>query len=289
MKILMEYKILNNGVKMPMIGLGVFRITDLNECEEVVYQAIKNGYRFIDTAAAYQNEEAVGKAIKRSGIDRKDLFISSKLWVTGASYEGAKRSFNDSLKRLGLDYLDLYVIHQPFGDYYGAWRALTELYQAGKIKAIGVDNFTQAQLADLIAFNEIKPAVNLLETHPMFQRNNEHQYLESEDITQIAWSPFAAGKFDIFKNDTLNAIGKKYNKSVAQVILRWLNQRGIVAVPKSSNVERMKQNINIFDFQLSDSDMNQIAKLNQNETLGGIRSTAKEVNEFLKVARTLDI
>ncbi|AUI72311.1 aldo/keto reductase [Companilactobacillus alimentarius] len=276
----MEFKTLNNGVKIPMLGLGVFRINDPTECEEAVYQAIKAGYRFIDTATAYQNEAAVGRGIKRSGIDRKELFISTKLWITDTNYEGAKRGLNNSLRRLGLDYIDLYTIHQPYNDYYGAWRAMEELYEAGKIRALGVDNFRQDRLADFIEFNKIKPQVNLLETHPFYQRQAETDFLKSENILQIAWSPFAAGQFGIFTDQTLIKIAKNHGKSVGQVVLRWLMQRGIAAIPKTSHISRMKENLDIFDFELNNDEMNSIGELEQGKTVAGNRETAKEVREF---------
>jgi len=276
----MEFKTLNNGVKIPMLGLGVFRINDPTECEEAVYQAIKAGYRFIDTATAYQNEAAVGRGIKRSGIDRKELFISTKLWITDTNYEGAKRGLNNSLRRLGLDYIDLYTIHQPYNDYYGAWRAMEELYEAGKIRALGVDNFRQDRLADFIEFNKIKPQVNLLETHPFYQRQAETDFLKSENILQIAWSPFAAGQFGIFTDQTLIKIAKNHGKSVGQVVLRWLMQRDIAAIPKTSHISRMKENLDIFDFELNNDEMNSIGELEQGKTVAGNRETAKEVREF---------
>lgn len=279
---------LNNGVKMPMLGLGVFRIEDPKECEETVYQALKAGYRYIDTATAYQNEEAVGRGIKRSGVPREELFISTKLWVTDTNYEGAKKAFQKSLDLLGLDYLDLYIIHQPYNDYYGAWRAMEELYQAGKIKALGVDNFRQDRMADFIHFNKIKPQVNYLETHPFHQRSDELEYLNSQDIAQVAWSPFAAGQFDIFKNEVLNRIADNHGKGLGQVILRWLFQRGIVSIPKTVHISRMKENMDIFDFNLSDEEMNQISKLDNNSSVAGNRETAKEVNSFFDAFKELE-
>lgn len=284
----MKYKMLNNGVKMPMLGLGVFRIEDPKECEETVYQALKAGYRYIDTATAYQNEEAVGRGIKRSGVPREELFISTKLWVTDTNYEGAKKAFQKSLDLLGLDYLDLYIIHQPYNDYYGAWRAMEELYQAGKIKALGVDNFRQDRMADFIHFNKIKPQVNYLETHPFHQRSDELEYLNSQDIAQVAWSPFAAGQFDIFKNEVLNRIADNHGKGLGQVILRWLFQRGIVSIPKTVHISRMKENMDIFDFNLSDEEMNQISKLDNNSSVAGNRETAKEVNSFFDAFKELE-
>ena len=252
---------LNNGVKMPLLGFGVFQVPDLIECENSVFEAIKAGYRLIDTAAAYMNEEAVGKAIKRSGVPREELFITTKLWVQDASYEGAKQAFETSLKKLGLDYLDLYLIHQPFGDVYGAWRAMQELYQAGRIKAIGVSNFQPDRLIDLIVHNEVVPAVNQVETHPFHQQIAEQQFMVDNKVQIEAWGPFAEGKNDLFHNEVLASIGKKYSKSIAQVVLRWAIQRGIVAIPKSVRPERMAENFHIFDFELSPEDMEAIKAL----------------------------
>lgn len=285
----MTFMTLNNGIEVPSIGLGVFRITDLDKCEEVVTQAIKAGYRLIDTAAAYGNEAAVGRAIKRADVKRSDLFISSKLWITDTSYEGAKKAFNATLQRLGLDYLDLYVIHQPYNDYYGAWRALSELYQAGKIRAIGVDNFSQAQLTDFIAFNQIKPTVNFIEVNPFYQRTDDIDWMRTVDIQPIAWSPFASGKFGIFNNAILQKIAAHHDKSVGQIVLRWLNQRGIIAVAKSEKVERIEQNINIFDFSLTTNEMQQIATLERGleASLAGDRTKASVVAPFLEAAKSI--
>lgn len=284
----MEYITLNNSVKMPMQGLGVFRIDDPNECEETVYQALKAGYRYIDTATAYQNEAAVGRGIKRSGIPREELFIATKLWVTDANYNDTKKAFEKSLNLLGLDYLDLYIIHQPYNDYYGAWRAMEELCQAGKIRALGVDNFRQDRMADFVHFNKIKPQVNYLETHPFYQRTEELEYLNSENIVQVAWSPFAAGKFNVFKDDILNKIAESHGKSVGQIILRWLFQRGIASIPKTTHIARMKENMNIFDFNLSSEEMNKILKLDKNNSVAGNRETAKEVNSFFDAFKNIE-
>ncbi|USL39546.1 aldo/keto reductase [Priestia megaterium] len=281
----MEFVKLNNGVKMPMVGLGVFRVNDHKECEEMVYQAIEMGYRLIDTAAAYENEEAVGRAIKRSRVPREDLFITTKLWVTDTNYEGAKRGFQRSLDRLGLDYIDLYVIHQPNNDYYGAWRAMEELYQEGKVRAIGVDNFQQDRLVDFINFNRIKPAVNLIEANVFFQREEELSVMKEKNIQMEAWSPLAAGNNDLFSNDLLQQLSIKYKKSVAQIVLRWLFQRGIVSIPKSSNLKRMKENLDIFDFDITKEDMNAIAHLDTNQSCFPTRYKAKEVEEFLEIAK----
>jgi len=282
----MENITLNNNIEMPSMGLGVFRITDSEKCEEVVDQAIKAGYRFIDTAAAYGNEEAVGRGIRKSGISRSELFVSSKLWIPDISYEGAKRAFDESLTKLGLDYLDLYVIHQPFNDYYGAWRALEELYREGKIRAIGVDNFDQTQLVDLITFNKIKPAVNYVEVHPFYQHKEDIDAIRKMGIQPIAWSPFAAGKYGLFKNEILVQIAQKYNKSVGQVILRWLTQQGIAVVAKSEKNERIKENIDIFDFELDQNDLKKISELDKGKeaSLAGDRSKVDVVETFLKYA-----
>ena len=273
---------------MPRIGYGVFRMTDEKECEEAVYHAIKAGYRLIDTAAAYENEEAVGRAIKRTineGIvTRKDLFITTKLWVTDTNYERAKEGYKNSLKRLNLDYVDLYLIHQPYNDYYGAWRALEELYEEGKVKSIGVDNFTQDRMADFLFFNKVKPAVNMIECNAYFQREDERKYLKEQNILMQAWSPLAAGKEDLFTNEILCEIAQKYGKSVAQIVLRWLVQRKIVPVVKSANPIRMKENLEIFDFVLSEEEMKQIATLDTGHTYATARNTGKAVTEFLEKA-----
>lgn len=281
--------ILNNGVNIPPVGYGVFRMTDLKECEEAVVQAIITGYRLIDTAAAYENEEAVGKAVKRvisEGIvSREELFITTKLWVTDTTYEKAKAGFERSLKRLGLDYVDLYLIHQPYNDYYGAWRALEELYEEGKVRAIGVDNFTQDRMADFLFFNNVKPAVNMIECNVYFQRENEREYLEEQNILLQAWAPLAAGKEDLFTNETLCNIAENHQKSVVQIILRWLIQRNIVPVVKSANPARMKENLEIFDFVLTENEMKQIAALDIGHTYATARNTGKAVTEFLEKAR----
>ena len=277
-------KKLNNGAMIPTIGYGVFRMTDQEECEEAVLNALKAGYRFIDTASAYGNEEAVGKAIKRSGISREELFISTKLWITDMSYAGAKKGFETSLKRLGLDYVDLYVVHQPYGDYYGAWRAIEELYQEGKIKAIGVDNFNQERLADFMFWNKIKPMVNFLECNPFFQREDEREYLNSKDIQMLAWSPLSAGHNNLFDNEILKTIALKYHKSIAQVVLRWLTQRGIIPVVKSSHIERMKENLDIFDFELNEDEMKKISQLDTGHTCFKPRNTGERLEAFLKEA-----
>ena len=245
---------LNNGIEMPIVGFGVYQI-DEKQCQRAVLDAIDVGYRLIDTATAYQNERQVGNAIKVSGIDRKDLFITTKLWLNRASYEGAKIQFEQSLNLLQLDYIDLYLIHQPFGDIHGAWHAMEELYEQGKIRAIGVSNFSPDRLADLMAFNKIKPAVNQIEVNPFNQQLQAAPWMQSKTIQPEAWAPFAEGKNDIFNHPILTAIGQKYNKSVGQIILRWLIQRQIVSLAKSVRKERMMENFNLFDFQLSDKDM----------------------------------
>jgi 2,5-diketo-D-gluconate reductase A len=257
---------LNNGVAMPLLGFGVFQVTDLAECERSVSDAIETGYRLLDTAASYGNEEAVGSAIKKSGVARDELFITTKLWVQDASYEGAKQAFERSMDKLQLDYLDLYLIHQPYGDVYGAWRAMQELYQAGRIKAIGVSNFQPDRVMDFIVHNDIAPAVNQIETHPFHQQIETQTFLQENNVQIEAWGPFAEGKNNIFHNDVLLSIAEKHGKSVAQVILRWLTQRGVVAIPKSVRKERMAENFNVFDFELSVEDMNTIARLDSKQS-----------------------
>ena len=252
---------LNNGVEMPLEGFGVFQVPDGEVCRKAVLDAIDSGYRMIDTAAAYMNEEAVGKAIKESGINRSDLFITTKLWTQDASYEGAKAAFNASLEKLGLDYLDLYLIHQPIGDYYGAYRAMEELYRQGRVRAIGVCNFYPERITDLALHADIVPAVNQVELHPFFQQPEAIKNMNELGIQPEAWGPFAEGKHGIFTHETLSAIGSKYGKSAAQVALRWNVQRGVVVIPKSTHKERMEQNIGIWDFRLSDDDMEEISRL----------------------------
>ena len=280
---------LNNGVEIPPIGFGVFRMENLEECEKATIEAIKAGYRLIDTAAAYKNEEAVGRAIKNCGIPRDELFITTKLWITDTSYEGAKRGFEKSLSKLGLDYLDLYLIHQPYNDYYGAWRALEELYEDGKVRAIGIDNFTQDRTADFIFFNKIKPMVNLVECNAFFQREDEKKYLDSENILMQAWSPLAAGQSRLFENETLLQIAHNHNKTVAQIVLRWLVQRGIVPIVKSSNPVRMKENLDIFDFEISQYEMDEIKKLDTGRTCFIPRNTGEIVKDFLERAMEYNV
>lgn len=277
-----EKFVLNNGVEIPKIGFGVFRMTDQNVCENAVLQAIECGYRLIDTATAYGNEEVVGRAINKCGVPREELFITTKLWIPDISYEGAKRGFNQSMERLGLDYLDMYVIHQPYHDYYGAWKALEELYEQGKVRAISVDNFTQDRLADFMFWNKVKPAANLLECNPYFQREDEEKYLNSQNILMQAWSPLAAGQDDLLNNPAICAIANTHHKSTVQVILRWLIQRNILPLVKTSNVSRMKENLDIFDFELTESQMQEIAKLDKGHTCFMPRNTGKAVNDFLK-------
>jgi 2,5-diketo-D-gluconate reductase A len=263
----MQKVTLNNGVEMPILGFGVFQMQDENECEQAVYDAIMAGYRLIDTAASYLNEEAVGRAIKRSGVPREELFITTKLWVQDAGYESTKKAFANSLKRLQLDYLDLYLIHQPFGDVYGSWQAMVELYREGKIKAIGVSNFYSDRLIDLIIHNEVVPAVNQVETHVFNQQIESHNFMKENNVQIESWGPFAEGKNNMFQNETLVSIAENYNKSVAQVVLRWLTQRGVVAIPKSVRKERIIENFNIFDFELSQEDMEKIAALDTKQSL----------------------
>ncbi|MCC9064903.1 aldo/keto reductase [Flavobacterium piscisymbiosum] len=258
---------LNNGVEMPILGFGVFQMQDMAECEQAVVDAIETGYRLIDTAASYMNEEAVGKGIKRSGIAREELFVTTKLWVSDAGYENTKIAFQKSLELLQLDYLDLYLIHQPYGDIYGSWRAMQEFYEEGKVKAIGVSNFHPDRVMDLITNTGFVPAVNQIETHPFHQQNETQKFLQENNIQIESWGPFAEGKNDIFQNEILTAIAQKYNKSTAQVILRWLTQRGVVAIPKSVRKERMAENINIFDFELSNEDLTAIQTLDTNASL----------------------
>lgn len=262
----METVKLNNSIEMPILGFGVFQVTDAKECERSVLDAIQTGYRLIDTAAAYMNEESVGKAIKQSGVPREDLFVTTKLWVQDTGYEKTKKAFDKSLKKLGLDYLDLYLIHQPFGDVHGSWRAMEELYKEGKTKSIGISNFQQDRVVDLIIFNEVVPAVNQIETHPFNQQIVAQKFLQENNVQIESWGPFAEGKNNIFKNELLISITEKYNKTVAQVILRWLIQRGVVVIPKSVHKERIIENFNVFDFELSNEDINAIVSLDKKES-----------------------
>ena len=257
----MDYVTLKNGVQMPKEGFGVFQIRDLDECERVVLDAIGAGYRLIDTAESYGNESAVGKAIAKSGVNRADLFISTKLWVTNTSYEGAKAAIDRSMENLGLDYLDLYLIHQAMGDYIGAWRAMTEAYKEGRIRAIGVCNFYPHRLADFCETVDELPAVNQVELHPFFQQENALSLMREYGVQPMAWAPFAEGKHGIFTHPVLTKIGEKYGKGAGQVALRWNMQRGVVVIPKSTHRERMEQNIDVFDFSLTDEEMREIAAL----------------------------
>jgi 2,5-diketo-D-gluconate reductase A len=246
---------LNNGVSMPLLGFGVFQMADPAECENSVLEALRVGYRLIDTAASYGNEEAVGNAIAKAGVAREELFITTKLWIQDTGYEKTKAAFERSMQRLQLDYLDLYLIHQPYGDVYGAWRAMEELYQAGRIRAIGVSNFHPDRVMDLIVHNKVVPAVNQIETHPFQQQIETQAFLKENGVQIESWGPFAEGRNNMFTNELLASIGAKYQKSVAQVILRWLIQREVVAIPKSVRPERMLENLSIFDFELSADDM----------------------------------
>lgn len=252
---------LNNGITMPKLGFGVFQMVDAAECERAVVDAIETGYRLIDTAASYQNETQVGNALKQSGVARNELFVTTKLWLQGASYEGAKAQFERSLNRLQLDYVDLYLIHQPYGDVHGAWRAMEELHRAGKIRAIGVSNFHPDRLADLMAFNSVIPAVNQIEVNPFNQQLHAVPWMQSRDIQPEAWAPFAEGKNGLFQHPVLTDIGDKYGKSVGQVVLRWLFQRNVVSLAKSVRNARMEENFNILDFELSAEDILKITAL----------------------------
>ena len=262
----MKYVKLNNGLEMPILGFGVYQIQDYDECKKAVLNAIETGYRLIDTAASYKNEKAVGDAIKESGINRKELFITTKLWIQKNGYEDTKKAFNNSLEKLQLDYLDLYLIHQPFGDYYGEWRCMEELYKNGKIKAIGVCNFFADRLVDLIMHNEIIPAINQVEVNPFYQKNDYQTIMQEYNVQMQSWAPFAEGRNNMFNNEILLSIAKKYNKSAAQVILNWLVKRNIAVIPKTVRKERMEENFNIFDFELDDSDIKLISSLDKNES-----------------------
>lgn len=262
----MEKVKLNNGVEMPLLGFGVFQVTDLKECKESVLHALETGYRLLDTAAVYENESAVGEAVKESGIPREEIFITTKVWVHDTGYEKTKKSFFHSLQKLGTDYLDLFLIHMPYGDVYGSWRAMEELYKERRVRAIGVSNFYNDRIMDFMLHNEIVPAVNQIETHPFLQNEETQKFLRDNSIQIESWGPFAEGKGDIFHNKILQAIGNKYSKSVAQVILRWLTQRNVVAIPKSVRKERIIENFNIFDFYLTDEDMQAIRSIDLDKT-----------------------
>ena len=257
----MQYTTLNTGNKMPVLGFGVFQIADAKECERSVIDAIETGYRLIDTAASYLNEEAVGKGLKNSGISREQLFVTTKLWVQDTGYERTKQAIDKSLRRLQLDYLDLYLIHQPFGDVHGSWRAMEEAHRQGKLRAIGVSNFHPDRLMDIIAFNEIKPAVNQIEVNPFHQQEESVSFMRENGVQAEAWAPFAEGRNNLFQNEVLTAIGAKYGKSVGQVVLRWLIQRDIVVLAKSVRRERMAENLDVFDFELDANDRASIATL----------------------------
>ena len=257
----MQYRSLSNGVELPMIGYGTFQIKDAAQCEQCVSEALEAGYRLFDTAASYENEAAIGRALRGSRVPREELFITTKLWVQDASYEGAKKAIETSLQKLGLDYIDLYLLHQPMGDYIGAYRAMEEAYKEGKLKAIGVCNFYPNRLADLCETVEVKPAVNQVELHPFFQQENALALMKQYGVHPEAWGPFAEGNHGIFTHPVLSAIGQKYGKSAAQVALRWNVQRGVTVIPKSVHKERMEQNMAIWDFQLSNEDMAEIAGL----------------------------
>lgn len=252
---------LNNGVKMPLLGFGVFQVREAEECERGVEMAISTGYRLIDTAASYLNEEAVGNAIKNSGVAREELFITTKLWVQDAGYESARKAFERSLKRLQLDYLDLYLIHQPYGDVHGTWRAMEELSREGRTRAIGLSNFQPDRVMDMIMHHDMAPAVNQIETHPFNQQIEAQAFLQENGIQIESWGPFAEGKNNIFQNEVLSSIAAKHQKTVAQIILRWLTQRGVIAIPKSVRQERIDENFNVFDVELSPEDMAAIATL----------------------------
>lgn len=262
----MEKIKLNNGVEMPVLGFGVYQIEDRSLCEQCVYEAVSAGYRSVDTASAYMNEQAVGRAIARSGVPREELFITTKLWVQDAGYENARRAFDRSLKRLGFDYLDLYLIHQPYGDVYGSWRAMEELYREGRVRAIGVSNFHPDRLADLILHNEVVPAVNQVETHPFCQQRESAAWMKERGVQIESWAPFAEGRNGLFQNEVLLAVAHKHGKSVAQVVLRWLIQRGVIVIPKSVRRERIAENLDVFDFALDGEDMAAIAALDQGKS-----------------------
>jgi len=260
----MQYVTLNNGVEMPILGFGVFQVTDLQECEDAVLAALETGYRLLDTAQSYGNEAAVGRAIKKSGIDRKELFVTTKLWVSSTGYEKTKAAFQASLDKLGLDYLDLYLIHQPYSDVHGSWRAMEELYAGGKIRAIGVSNFHPDRVMDMIVNNKTPPAVNQIETHPFHQQVETQAFLKENNVQIESWGPFAEGKNNLFTNEVLAGIAANHKRSVGQIVLRWLTQRGVVAIPKSVRRERMEENFNCLNFTLEADDLAKIATLDTN-------------------------
>ena len=281
----MEYVVLNNGIKMPMEGFGVFQVPDPAVCEQAVLDSVSVGYRLIDTAASYGNEEAVGAAIAKCGVPRSELFITTKLWVQDSSYEGAKKAFETSLKKLGLEYLDLYLLHQPMGDYIGAYRAIEEIYKEGQIRAIGVCNCYPHILADICETVEVVPAVNQIELHPFFQQENALELMREYEVCPEAWGPFAEGKHGIFTHPVLTEIGEKYGKSAAQIALRWNTQRGVVVIPKSVHKERMVQNMDIWDFSLTDEEMKQISVLD----LGHSEIVNHYDPEFVKMLHNIKI
>lgn len=262
----MEYKTLANGIKMPMVGFGVYQVTDFEQCERSVLDALTAGYRLIDTAESYMNEEAVGSAIRKSGLKRDEVFVTSKIWVSNFGYEKTKKAYEAGLKRLGMEYMDLILLHQSLSDYYGAWRALEEFYKEGKVRAIGVSNFYPERLTDLCMNAEIKPMVNQIECHPFFQRAADLECAEHFDVAVEAWAPFAEGGRGIFTNEILTDIAKAHNKTAAQVILRWNVQRGVAVIPKSVHKERIEENIGIFDFTLTDDEMHKISTLDTGHT-----------------------
>lgn len=278
----MEYTMLNNGVKMPLLGFGVYMMTDLEECEKSVLHAIETGYRLLDTSSAYFNEEAVGRAIQKSGISREELFVTTKLWIQDAGYENAKAGFETSLQKLGLDYLDLYLIHQPCGDCYGSWRAMTELYQEGRIRAIGVCNFNSDRLVDFVMNNELPPAINQVEFHPYFQQKKAEEIMREYDVQMEAWSPLGHGGKGILENDVLVSIGKRYGKTPAQIILRWDIERGIVTIPKSVRKERIEENFDVFDFHLTTEEITAIDQLDRNDHIADLTDVEliKKLNQL---------
>ena len=278
----MEYVTLNNGVKMPMLGYGVYQVTN-DECERCVLDAIGAGYRAIDTAQAYGNEEAVGSAMKKSGVAREDLFVTTKVWISNAGYEAAKASIEASLKKLQTEYIDLMLIHQPFGDYYGTYRAMEEAYKAGVLRAIGVSNFYPDRLIDLCQFVEVTPAVNQVETHVFQQQQTAHEYMKKYGVQHESWGPFAEGRKDFFTNPVLTEIGEKYGKSSAQTALRFLLQSDVVVIPKTTHRDRMEQNLDVFDFTLNDEDMAAIRALDEGESLFFSHYDPKTVEWFMSI------
>jgi 2,5-diketo-D-gluconate reductase A len=272
---------LSNGIEIPMLGYGVYQVTP-EECERCVSDAINAGYRHIDTAQAYNNEEGVGNAIKKSGIDRKEFFITTKVWVTNYGEGKTALSIDESLRKLGTDYIDLLLMHQPFGDYYGAWRDMEKAYKAGKVRSIGISNFYPDRFIDLYHFSDVKPMVNQIETHPFFQRSYDHKYMEKYNIAHESWGPFAEGRNNLFSNPTLKKVGEKYGKTVGQVVLRFLIQSDVIVFPKSVHVERIKENINVFDFNLTEKDMSVIRGLDTNTSSFFDHRTAESAEMFMK-------